>query len=62
MKRHAVINKDTNVVKTVIIYDGVSPWAIPDNHYLLEHPTIDSGDHYEPNKKKLTKFYDSEGV
>jgi hypothetical protein len=31
---YAVINSQTNVVENTIVWDGVSPWAPPENCYV----------------------------
>lgn len=45
--RHAVIDQETRKVKNVIIWDGVSKWTPPSNHYMVRHDECDIGDTHE---------------
>lgn len=57
--RHAVIDKNTHKVKQVIIWDGVSKWSPPDNHYVVKCEAADTGDTYNHEKKEFIKFHNN---
>jgi hypothetical protein len=53
--RHAVIDKKTNKVINVIIYDGVSAWNPPNDCFILQNDKVNRGDIYDPVNKIFKK-------
>lgn len=50
MYRHAVINKNTNKVINVILWDGETKWNPPYNHYIVKSDDAEIGLFYKNNK------------
>lgn len=52
--RHAVINKKTNKVTNVIIWDG-NQWTPPKDHFVIKSDVCECGDLWEPENKRFIK-------
>lgn len=58
MLRHAVCDKDGNVVN-VVLWDGISKWSPRDiTHYVVRHDECSVGDKIEKESNKITKYHD----
>ena len=49
MKNYALINKGNNIIENVILWDGVSPYDVPDHMIAVEitEPNVGIGWRYE---------------
>lgn len=55
MHRYAVINNQTHEVVNVILWDGITQWAPPTGHYVVQHDQCDIGDSWDQKKQLLIK-------
>ena len=55
--RHAVIDKKTNMVVNVVMWDGNNKWNPPNGNYVIQSDIADAGDLYDLKKKTFTKSY-----
>lgn len=54
MKRHAVINKDNNVIN-VIVWDGITPLRFPSDWTVIQFDECDIGDTYDHINNKIIR-------
>ena len=55
--RHAVIDKKTNMVVNVVMWDGNNKWSPPNGHYVVQSDIADKDDLYDIKQKTFTKSY-----
>jgi len=49
MLRHALVNKETNIVENLVLWDGETPWTPLDKHLVInieDKPYVDMGHTY----------------
>jgi hypothetical protein len=54
MKRHAVINKDNDVIN-VIVWDGITPCRFPSDWTVVQFDECDIGDTYDRENNKIIR-------
>lgn len=46
MTRYAVVNKQTNIVENIVVWDGSTTWTLPDNYFAVQSDNFQIDDIY----------------